>query len=184
MIEKASLLIAALSAASALIAAIAASRSAGTAKRALESQVAPDIIVYVAPNPNSPSVALLCLRNIGGSPAFDVKVSFDEGLPDSGYPFVPVEETGFVRGGIAFLEPGGERTTFIGYFHDLIDQVGERAIWAKLKYKDKRKRGYENECCLDFSSFDAAVGDTPLAERSLRSIAESLRAMKNNIKKG
>lgn len=171
-----SLIVAIVAALAALASAVFAARSVRVSAKAYQAQTRPEVIVFLGKDPNGPGVALLSLKNIGGGAALDVTVGLDPALPEFDG-IVPVAEAGFVKQGVGFLEPGGERTAFVGSFCDLIEAAEGGTYTATVRYSDRQGASYEDPCVLSPASFEWETGNGPLSERYLLSIAESLKKM-------
>ena len=171
-----SLVVAIVAALAALASAVFAARSVQVSAKAYQAQTRPEVIVFLTKDPNGPGVALLGLKNIGSGAALDITVNLDRALPEFD-DIVPIAEAGFMKRGVEFLEPGGERTAFVGFFCDLIETAGERTYTAVVRYSDRQGMLYEDPCVLSPISFEWETGNGPLSERYLLSIAESLKKM-------
>lgn len=120
----------------------------------------PDIIVYLEQDKDAKTVINLVIKNIGKSPAKDVKFSTDKKLPQRAYAGeLPPEMTeGALITGIPFLAPGASRVSMLGNYQGLKDWlkgevVSVKTTFYKANSKSFRKSAIVNTSYLEVHSF-------------------------------
>lgn len=163
----------------ALASAAAAAMSARTAKRALSAQIEPKVIVFMDSSPSSGAAAQLYIRNIGSAPAYDVSVSVSPELP------MRSADNTFLDGSIAFIQPGGERRTFLDVFYRQIERMGDTVYDATVRYRseaDGRGRLFVEKYPLEADSFRWNCADEPALVESLKSVQKSIDKLSKSTK--
>ena len=161
---------------SAVAAAAGAIISAFVARKVYLSQTSPDVIVFMDGSPNDEMIAQLFVRNVGEAPAYDIEVSISPTLPCHECAKESILE-GFLAEGVAFLQPGGERRTFLNVFSTQLEEMGDTVFMASVAYSDRLGKRFEGSFPIEGRSFRGASGDEPKIEKYLRSISVSLNAM-------
>ena len=93
-----------------------ADTSAGSASKAVEDarlarieEAAPHVLVFFDPNPHTSHFLQFVIRNAGKTPAYDVKLTFDPKLENSGE--VNIDDLSVLQEGVHMLPPGYELKT-------------------------------------------------------------------------
>jgi hypothetical protein len=135
------------------------------------SQIDPDVIVYVTPDEDRPSIILLIIENIGRGLAKDVSFSMDKKLPERAFGFKNAQspkemKSGPLFSGIPALGPRSKRTITWGQYGGLSKGISDDTINIKVKFKSKRSiypsyKWHTNVCPVDIKSFEGTdVSDT------------------------
>ncbi len=160
------------------------------------TQIDPDVIVYVTPDVNRPSVILLVIENIGKGIAFDVSFSSNKSIPERAYGFKdakvpqPMSSGPFVTG-IPALGPGAKRIIIWGQYGGLEKGLGDGGavnVFIRFKRKNTILPGYkwhDNMCPIDIKSFEGTDASDSNWERksseALQSAAKSLKNLSDNF---
>lgn len=152
------------------VSSIAATKSATIAEKAFHKTFEPYVIAYLAPSPKESKACHFVIENIGKDPARDIRIktSLNFTVSDD---LTQAVESSFMANGVSFLEPGGERRTFIGFFSDLIDKA--QGISSVTVSYDGRSEQFP----IDMSSFAWVVKDEATAAAQLKRIADSVEKM-------
>ena len=107
------------------------------------SQIDPDVIVYVTPDIDRPSIILLIIQNIGRSIATDVVFSADREIPEHAFGFENAKKpkemkSGPLVTGIPALGPGAKRVITWGQYGGLEKGIGGEVINITIRFKSKK----------------------------------------------
>lgn len=151
----------------------------------------PDIIVYLEQDNDAKTIINLVIKNIGKSPAKDIKFSTDKKLPQRAYAGeLPTEMTGgALITGIAFLAPGASRVSMLGNYQGLNgwlkgEVVNVKTTFYKANSRSLYKTAVVNTSCLEVHSFannsssDNSTGSKIVTE--LRNINKSIVKIKKS----
>lgn len=153
----------------AICAAVFSCWQARIAKATFKKTFSPRVIAYLAPSPSDHHACHLVIKNIGMEPATEIKIEASDNFMSSKSVEGRVHE--FLDTKIPFLEPDGERRTFVGFFPELIDTQD------KFKYDIvtiKTKETGSETFPISVHSFTATVYDSTSLELLLAKIAKSL----------
>lgn len=139
------------------------------AKATFKKTFSPHVIAFLAPSPADHRACHLVIKNIGMELATDIKINAGDQFISSGQAKDRVQE--FLNTEIPFLEPDGERRTFIGFFQELVTiQDKYRYDVVTIKTKETGKEAFP----ISVHSFTATVYDSTNLELLLAKIAKSL----------
>lgn len=163
----------------ALASAAAAALSARTAKKALSAQTEPKVIMFMDSGPGSGTAAQLYIRNIGSAPAYDVTVSISPEFP------MRNRDNAFLDGTIAFIQPGGERRTFVDVFYRQIEVMGDTVYEATVRYGSEpngKGRAFVEKYPIEGKSFAWNCSDDVAVVKCLEDIQKSIDEMSKRVK--
>lgn len=139
------------------------------AKATYKKTFSPHVIAYLEPSPADHRACHLVIKNIGMEPATDIKIEASDNFLSSKKVEERVHE--FLNTKIPFLEPDGERRTFIGFFEELIAMQDEyKCDFVDIKTNETRRETFP----ISVHSFTATVYDSTSLELLLAKIAKSL----------
>lgn len=158
--------------------------------RTLVIQTSPNIIMFIQPDDDSPSLARLVIRNIGEAPAYNVsfRLSPDLFLKDS---FEYKHASVVFDRGYAILPPKQERDILLGSFEDLEGLWGHSIVDVNVSFSKKyRRRRFSTICPVEIGSFESMITisletafekDQKAAYREIRQLGKRLRGIENAI---
>lgn len=158
--------------------------------RTLVIQTSPNIIMFIQPDDDSPSLARLVIRNIGEAPAYNVsfRLSPDLFLKDS---FEYKHASVVFDRGYAILPPKQERDILLGSFEDLEGLWGRSIVDVNVSFSKKyRRRRFSTICPVEIGSFESMITisletafekDQKAAYREIRQFGKRLRGIENAI---
>lgn len=158
--------------------------------RTLVIQTSPNIIMFIQPDDDSPSLARLVIRNIGEAPAYNVsfRLSPDLFLKDS---FEYKHASVVFDRGYAILPPKQERDILLGSFEDLEGLWGRSIVDVNVSFSKKyRRRLFSTICPVEIGSFESMITisletafekDQKAAYREIRQLGKRLRGIENAI---
>lgn len=158
--------------------------------RTLVIQTSPNIIMFIQPDDDSPSLARLVIRNIGEAPAYNVsfRLSPDLFLKDS---FEYKHASVVFDRGYAILPPKQERDILLGSFEDLEGLWGRSIVDVNVSFSKKyRRRRFSTICPVEIGSFESMITisletafekDQKAAYREIRQLGKRLRGIENAI---
>lgn len=167
----------------AIAAAAGAIASAVIAHKVYMSQTRPDVIAFMDGSPNNASAAQFFIRNIGNGPAYDIEIRIEPELPTH-KTVQPVVSDSFITHGVAFLQPGGERRTFLDLFSSELMAMKDQTYSVVVSYTDggargSRKRSYKSDFVIDPCSFKGVSADSSQELERMKEISESLKKIAN-----
>ncbi len=158
--------------------------------RTLVIQTSPNIIMFIQPDDDSPSLARLVIRNIGEAPAYNVsfRLSPDLFLKDS---FEYKHASVVFDRGYAILPPKQGRDILLGSFEDLEGLWGRSIVDVNVSFSKKyRRRRFSTICPVEIGSFESMITisletafekDQKAAYREIRQLGKRLRGIENAI---
>lgn len=155
------------------------------------SQVDPKVVVYVADDPDSRTVILLVVENVGKGVARDVRFSSDRPIPASAFGMKGLEgepktlNEPAISQGIPALGPGSRRAFAWGQFGGLREAIGDRPIMVTVSYwRDATwpfgPRGFEESYPLEVESFEGTDAGEHWGARIASSAEEAVRLLRNS----
>lgn len=142
-------------------------------------QTSPEVIVYIDSSPNGSNFIFLYIENIGNAPAYRTSVEFDGALPKKSLSTSAFEEGPF-GAGVSFLQPGGKRAVLLKFGHELIREMGNKVIKAKVtcfRSGGQHPRGkYVAEFPIETMSLHGCASDDPRDVVQLKRIAKAVEA--------
>lgn len=143
-------------------------KSARIAENTYKKTIEPNVIAYIAPSVKEGTACHLVIENIGKDPARDINI-----IPSCGFPVVDYLQerfnNSFIYSGIPFLEPGGSRRVFIGFFFELKDIRRDKTPSITLEYN-----GIRETFPISYDSFLWDVEDSTAEVTQLKRIADYL----------
>ena len=144
--------------------------------RLLKANNTPEIAISLRCHETHVSLVMLCVENIGTGAARNLRfVTKPSSIPCLDIPF---EKIGFLKGGIAFFEPGRKIEQFLVNVIDKYDELKQIPLEITVKYKDAVDREYKRTFHLDFSENEgfSHIGRSPLFE-----IAEATKKLQKDV---
>ena len=144
--------------------------------RLLKANNTPEIAISLRCHEVHVSLVMLCVENIGTGAARNLRfVTKPSSIPGLDIPF---EKIGFLKGGIAYFEPGRKIEQFLVNVIDKYDELKQIPLEITVKYKDVVDREHEHTFHLDFSENEgfSHIGRPPLFE-----IAEATKKLQKDI---
>lgn len=140
-------------------------------------QTSPEVIVYIDSSPNGSNFIFLYIENIGTAPAYRTSVEFD-GV----FPMFLQAKSAFEKGpfgaGVPFLRPGGKRAVPLKFGHELIQEMGNKVIKAKVtcfRSGGQYPHGkYVAEFPIETMSLHGCASDDPRDVVQLKRIAKAV----------
>ena len=139
----------------------------------LEAQK-PEIAIYLRSHQAHIVLKYLRVENIGTGPAHDVRFKTDLSFSADGE--TRLEEVRFLRDGINYLQPGGNRDCFLSSLVNRPD-LFEKSLEISVTYKDSMNKEHERCFLLDFGEGEGSSHDgAPLFEiaKAMKGIEKSL----------
>lgn len=144
--------------------------------RLLKANNTPEIAISLRCHGVHVSLVMLCVENIGTGAARNLRfVTKPSSIPCLDIPF---EKIGFLKGGIAYFEPGRKIEQFLVNVIDKYDELKQIPLEITVKYKDVVDREHERTFHLDFSENEgfSHIGRPPLFE-----IAEATKKLQEDV---
>ncbi len=144
--------------------------------RLLKAGNTPEITISLRCHEAYVSLVMLCVENIGTGAARNLQfVIKPPSIPCLDIPF---EKIGFLKGGIAYFEPGRKIEQFLVNVIDKYDELKQTPLEITVKYKDTVNREHERTFHLDFSENEgfSHIGRPPLFE-----IAEATKKLQEDV---
>ena len=144
--------------------------------RLLKANNTPEIAISLRCHETHVSLVMLCVENIGTGAARNLKfVTKPAAIPCLDIPF---EKIGFLKGGIAYFEPGRKIEQFLVNVIDKYDELKQIPLEITVKYKDAVDHEHERTFHLDFSENEgfSHIGRPPLFE-----IAEATKKLQQDV---
>ena len=144
--------------------------------RLLKANNTPEIAISLRCHEAYVSLVMLCVENIGTGAAQNLRfVTKPASIPCLDIPF---EQIGFLKGGIAYFEPGRKIEQFLVNVMDKYDELKQIPLEITVKYKDVVDREHERTFHLDFSENEgfSHIGRPPLFE-----IAEATKKLQEDV---
>ena len=153
--------------------------------RLLKANDKPEVAVSLRPHEAHVNLVMLCIENIGTGAArnlqFVTNPSTIQGLDR------PLENIGFLRGGIPYFEPGRKIEQFLVNVIDKFDQLKQTPLEIIVTYKDSGNRKYESVFPLDFGENEgfSQIDRPPLFEiaKVTKEIQKDLRHITTGFRK-
>ena len=115
----------------------------------LKANDTPEIVISLRPHEAYVSLVMLCVENIGTGAARNLQfVTKPASIPCLDIPF---EKIGFLKGGIAYFQPGRKIEQFLVNVMDKYDELKQTPLEITVKYKDAVDHEHERTFYLDFS---------------------------------
>ncbi|MCY3743840.1 MAG: hypothetical protein OXH00_22735 [Candidatus Poribacteria bacterium] len=144
--------------------------------RLLKANNTPEIAISLRCHEAYVSLVMICVENIGTGAARNLRF----GTKPSSIPCldIPFEKIGFLKGGIAYFEPGRKIEQFLVNVMDKYDELKQIPLEITVKYKDVVDREHERTFHLDFSENEgfSHIGRPPLFE-----IAEATKKLQEDV---
>ena len=132
--------------------------------RLLKANNTPEIAISLQCHEIHVNLVMLCVENIGTGAARNLQFL----IKPSSIPCldIPFEKIGFLKGGIAYFEPGRKIEQFLVNVIDKYDELKQIPLEITVKYKDVVDREHERTFHLDFSENEgfSHIGRPPLFE--------------------
>ena len=144
--------------------------------RLLKANNTPEIAISLRCHEAHVSLVMLCVENIGTGAARNLQfVTKPASIPCLDIPF---EKIGFLKGGIAYFEPGRKIEQFVVNVIDKYDELKQTPLEITVKYKDAVDHEQERTFHLDFSENEgfAHIDRPPLFE-----IAEATKKLQEDV---
>jgi hypothetical protein len=149
-------------------------------RRMRKVQTEPQVTVRVESSEKWISMAMLVIENIGGGPAFDLKLA---SIPDFvGIKDRPLSQFGPFKHGVRVLTPGQKISTLLV---NLVDRVGELedpagplSLTVKAEYRGTLGEKYESSFPIDFLHM---IGSRSFGKPPLHAIAGSLDEIQKEL---
>ena len=144
--------------------------------RLLKANNTPEIAISLQCHEAYVSLIMLCVENIGTGAARNLQfVTKPSSIPCLDMPF---EKIGFLKGGIAYFEPGRKIEQFLVNVMDKYDELKQIPLEITVKYKDAVDHEHERTFHLDFSENEgfSHIGRPPLFE-----IAEATKKLQEDV---
>ncbi len=137
----------------------------------------PEIAIYL--RSHQAHIVLLYLRveNIGTGVAHDLQFTTDLSFSADGE--TRLEDVRFLKDGINYLQPGGNRDCFLSSVINRPD-LFETSLEISVTYKDSMNKEYKRCFCLDFGEGEGSSHDgAPLFEiaKYMKGVEAALRSM-------
>lgn len=143
------------------------------ASRMFKKTFRPFVIAYIEPSKANSKACHLVVKNIGTEPATKITMWTRGKIPM--HPNAKEEVTDFLDNVIPFLEPGGERRTFLGFFPDLVNQQSkDKDAFVCIKAREMKQ-------CEDYPinvhTFTAAIYDKSNLEIAIEKLTKTIRGL-------
>ncbi len=144
--------------------------------RLLKANNTPEIAISLRCHEAHVSLVMLCVENIGTGAAQNLQfITKPASIPCLDIPF---EKIGFLKGGIAYFEPGRKIEQFLVNVIDKYDELKQIPLEITVKYKDAVDHEHARTFHLDFSENEgfSHIGRPPLFE-----IAEATKKLQGDV---
>jgi len=146
-------------------------------RRLREVQVEPEIVLYLQPSENNPSFIYIIVRNIGASPAYNLKWTFDKNSPLLTIKNVNLLEIKFFDG-IDFFAPGQEFISFLETGPNLLSDPIPPPLEMNLKFSNRRGDEFFRKFLLNPKQFS---GRLYIKNENLKEISKHLKNISTQI---
>ena len=144
--------------------------------RLLKANNTPEIAISLRCHEAHVSLVMLCVENIGTGAARNLQfVTKPASIPCLDIPF---EKIGFLKGGIAYFEPGRKIEQFLVNVMDKYDELKQIPLEITVKYKDAVDHEHERTFHLDFSENE---GFSHIDRPPLFEIAEATKKLQEDV---
>ena len=146
--------------------------------RLREAQTEPEIIVYLQPSEDLPSIWDIVVRNIGEGTAYKIKWEFDQDAILVKERGSRLDEQNFFTKEISYFAPGQVYRSIFGVSAELLASPAPPALMLRVSFENRKGKKYRREYSIDPMQF---YGRTWVGRHGIREIAESLKDMQKDL---
>jgi hypothetical protein len=146
--------------------------------RLREAQTEPEIIIYLQPSENLPSIFDIVVKNIGGGTAYNIKWEFDKNAILAKERGSSLDQQNFFTKGASYFAPGQIYHSVVGTGIELLKEPAPPPLLMQANFENRQQKKYHREYLIDPIQYRGRYWIDP---HGLRQIENTLKDIEKNF---